>query len=191
MRTFDIVVAADEKLGIGKSGTLPWKLPKDMAYFKRVTTTVRDTAKRNAVVMGRKTWDSIPAKFRPLPDRLNIVISRQSNLPLPEGVSLANDLDSALKAANSANIENVFVIGGGEIFRAAIQDPACKHLYLTDIHADFDCDVFLPNYQQDFVPAPGAESSVERDNGIEYEFKVFVRTSMLSGIEPARIRTEG
>jgi dihydrofolate reductase len=191
VRTFDLVVAADQKLGIGKGGTLPWKLPKDMAYFRRVTSEVRDTQKQNAVIMGRKTWESIPPKFRPLPQRVNIIVSRQAQLELPAGVLHARDLEDALKSADTDNIETVFVIGGGEIFRTALQHPACKLLYLTDIHADFDCDTFLPDYQQDFVPLPGAQSAIERDNGIEYEFKVFIRHSLLHCAESAGIRSEG
>jgi hypothetical protein len=76
--TFQIVVAATRKLGIGKGGTMPWKLPGDIAYFKELTTRTADPAKQNAVVMGRKTWESIPPKFRPLPGRVNIVLSRGS-----------------------------------------------------------------------------------------------------------------
>ncbi len=63
-------------LGIGKDGTMPWNLPGDMAYFKALTTQTRDSNKQNAVIMGRRTWDSIPAKFRPLSNRINIVLSR-------------------------------------------------------------------------------------------------------------------
>ena len=75
-----LVVAASQQLGIGLAGQLPWRLPGDMAAFKRITTTTAATAARsgttNAVVMGRKTWDSIPAKFRPLPGRTNVVLTR-------------------------------------------------------------------------------------------------------------------
>lgn len=74
--TFQIVVAATRKLGIGKGGTMPWKLPGDMAYFKELTSRTADPAKQNAVVMGRKTWESIPPKFRPLPGRVNVVLTR-------------------------------------------------------------------------------------------------------------------
>ena len=74
--TFQLVVAATRKLGIGKSGSMPWKLPGDMAYFKDITSKTADSSKQNAVIMGRKTWESIPPKFRPLPGRINVVLTR-------------------------------------------------------------------------------------------------------------------
>jgi len=93
MKSFSIVVAVDSEFGIGKVGTLPWHLPADMKHFKTVTT---HNASDNVVIMGRKTWDSIPEKFRPLSQRLNIVISRQEDLILPQGVLLAQCLEHAL-----------------------------------------------------------------------------------------------
>ena len=77
-RGFQIVVAATRQLGIGVNGDLPWKVSGDMKYFKELTKVTRDRAKRNAVVMGRNTWESIPEKFRPLPGRLNVVLSRSA-----------------------------------------------------------------------------------------------------------------
>ena len=76
-RTFSLVVAACKNNGIGKDGKLPWSLPGDMAHFKRVTSHTIDDSKQNAVIMGRKTWNSIPEKFRPLPKRLNVILSRE------------------------------------------------------------------------------------------------------------------
>ena len=78
-RPFHVVVAATkDEMGIGLDGALPWRLPKDMAYFKSITSQVDEPGARNAVVMGRKTWESIPAKFRPLPGRLNVVLSKSA-----------------------------------------------------------------------------------------------------------------
>lgn len=77
-RGFQMVVAYENSRGIGLRGDMPWKLPKDMAYFKTLTSSVKNSGKQNAVVMGRTTWESIPAKFRPLKGRMNIVISRCS-----------------------------------------------------------------------------------------------------------------
>ena len=76
--TFQLVVAATRKLGIGKHGSMPWKLPGDMAYFKELTSKTADSSKQNAVIMGRKTWESIPLKFRPLPGRINVVLTRNA-----------------------------------------------------------------------------------------------------------------
>lgn len=76
--TYQLVVAATRKLGIGKSGTMPWKLPGDLAYFKELTSKTAESGKQNAVIMGRKTWESIPAKFRPLPNRVNVVLTRNA-----------------------------------------------------------------------------------------------------------------
>lgn len=77
MRRFSVIVAAAPNRGIGRGGELPWRLPGDMAFFKKTTTAASSDALRNAVIMGRKTWDSIPAKFRPLGARLNVIVTRQ------------------------------------------------------------------------------------------------------------------
>lgn len=100
---FQLVVAATKNgLGIGKDGTLPWKLPGDMAYFKELTSRTRDSAKQNAVIMGRKTWESIPTKFRPLKGRINIVLSRsQTAAGLDAGDVANSENDSSLANANA------------------------------------------------------------------------------------------
>ena len=82
MIKFSLVVAMDEERGIGKQGTLAWRLPADLKHFKEITTEVKDMKKQNAVIMGRKTWESLPEKFRPLPQRLNIVVTTQPNYVL-------------------------------------------------------------------------------------------------------------
>lgn len=81
MKTFSLVVASTQKGGIGLNGNLPWKkIPGDMAFFRKVTSTTTDPTLQNAVIMGRKTWESIPSKFRPLPGRLNVILTRQEAL---------------------------------------------------------------------------------------------------------------
>lgn len=174
MPKFHIVVAVDSQNGIGKGGHLPWQLPGDMAYFKRITTEVHDPKKRNAVIMGRKTWDSIPVKFRPLKHRLNIVISRQVSIAgLPEGVLLASSLDTALAAADNDDVENIFLIGGGAIYTQAWHHPDLDKVYWTDIHADFGCDTVLPSLTGDFVHLSEQDSQIFCENDIEYLFKIF------------------
>src|SRR5262249_730757 len=100
-KPFSIVVAFDSSYGIGKNGQLPWKLPADLKRFKEVTSTHKDPTKLNAVIMGRKTWESLPASFRPLPGRVNMVLSKQAELSLPAGVLLAPSLENALDQLSS------------------------------------------------------------------------------------------
>ena len=109
-RGFSIIVAADEARGIGRLGDLPWKLPGDMAYYKR-TTTAAPEGQQNAVIMGRKTFESIPRKFRPLKQRLNIVVTRNAAFAeegsvrassLAQALSLASENASRLSAMHAA-----------------------------------------------------------------------------------------
>ena len=123
-RTFEIVVAATRKMGIGRDGKLPWKLPMDMKFFKSVTSSTTSPSRKNAVIMGRLTWESIPEQFRPLPGRLNVVLTRSGvkNIVGVNGDVVPSDsLDSglALLAAPPFDslVESVFVIGGGQVFQ--------------------------------------------------------------------------
>lgn len=145
---FSIVVAHDESLGIGKDGDMPWHLPKDLAHFKNITTETSGNTP-NSVIMGRKTWDSIPERFRPLPDRHNIVLSR-SELTLPEGVFHAKSLNEALELSVTLGSEKRFVIGGGIVFKEGLNHPNKTHLYATTIHSTYDCDTFFPDYSSSF-----------------------------------------
>jgi|SRR3989338_4961275 len=117
---------------IGHANNLPWHIPEDIAYFKKLTIG-------KIVLMGRKTWESIPAKFRPLPKRKNIVITRQPNYPVPAGVAVF----ATIKAALSAHAgEEIMVIGGAEIYRQTIDRAAT--LYITHIRREFAGDTFFP-----------------------------------------------
>lgn len=173
VNTFHIVVALDKQHGIGRDGKLAWSLPGDMAFFKRLTTSVSDPAKVNAVIMGRITWDSIPTKFRPLRGRLNIVISRQSNFVVPDGVIVVNNFESALSAAWSSNVGDVFVIGGGAIYSDACQHAALSKIYCTEILSDFECDTFFPQLDSNMEHLKEEDSALFCENGINYVFKTY------------------
>lgn len=148
-----LVVAVDSELGIGKDGTIPWRVPDDMRHFKRLTRTTLKPAAHNAVIMGRATWLSIPPKFRPLRERLNIVLSRQSDLDLPAGVTRAGDFQSAVERARAANAERVFIIGGAQVYAQALARPDCREVYLTTLDRQFECDTHLPALPDDFTLA--------------------------------------
>lgn len=122
-RTYQVVVAATKEMGIGKDGKLPWRLPTDLKFFKEITTTTSEPGKKNAIVMGRKTWESIPLHFRPLPGRLNVVLTRSGTFDIAaaENVVICGSMSSALELLAASpyhtSIEKIFVIGGGEIYR--------------------------------------------------------------------------
>ena len=170
--TFDVVVAADRSWGIGNAGALPWpRLRADMQHFKRVTTTTTDPARRNAVVMGRKTWESKEVAGKPLPNRRNVVVSRRGDLTLPEGVVLAPSLDAAL--ASAGDVETIFVVGGAELYRLAFEHPALRWVYLTRIDATYDCDTHIPDLSaRGFRRDPAWADEQEReDNGVRYRIE--------------------
>jgi dihydrofolate reductase len=138
---FDIVVAADLDWGIGKAGGLPWpKLRGDLQHFKRITTTASD-GQRNAIVMGRKTWESKEVAGKPLPNRLNVVVSR-GELAVPAGVVLAPTIDQALSVDG---VESIFVVGGAGLVREVIERGDLRYVYLTRIEGRFACDVRMPD----------------------------------------------
>ena len=111
---------------IGRGGVMPWHLPEDLAHFKRVTLN-------HPVIMGRKTWDSIPPRFRPLPGRRNIVVTRQGDLN-QIGLEPASSLREALQLCENA--EQVWIIGGAQIYAQAL--PLADELVVTEIDADFE-----------------------------------------------------
>jgi dihydrofolate reductase/thymidylate synthase len=173
---FSIVVAVDENFGIGRNNVLPWNLPGDMKHFKDVTT--KDSGQRqNFVIMGRKTWESIPGKFRPLPERINCVLTRQTELSFPEGVVKAADFEQALAAAVQPPLKEkvgqIFVIGGGELFETAIKHPFCQSLYVTHIQALFQCDRFFPAIPLSFTET--SRSAVFQEGSVRYFFSIYTK----------------
>jgi len=140
----------DQNQGIGKNGKLPWHLPSDMKFFKDVTMRSL-SGHRNAVIMGRVTWDSIPEAFRPLRGRLNVILTRNSQISFPEGCYKVKNLDEALTcAAEIPDVDQIFVIGGATVYDEAIRRPECRRLYVTRIQEICDCDVYFPSFSDHF-----------------------------------------
>jgi dihydrofolate reductase len=117
---------------IGKNNQMPWHLPEDLAHFKHVTLG-------QPVIMGRKTWDSLPTRFRPLPGRLNIVVTRQSGWQA-EGAWRAASIEDAMRLCTDA--PDAWIMGGAEIYRQA--EPLASTAVVTEIDADFEGDAFAP-----------------------------------------------
>lgn len=141
-----LIVAADNAGGIGHNDSIPWDLSKDKSHF-RTTTTKASEGKMNAVIMGRKTYFSIPQKYRPLRQRKNIVITRQPSVyqAIDQSVTFCASLEEAIKLANDdAIVEKIFIAGGGEIYKQALNSSLVDEISLTKIESTFDCNVFIP-----------------------------------------------
>jgi len=142
-RHFSLIVAAEISDGIGIHNQLPWQIKSEMAYFKKMTLFA-PRGKRNAVVMGRKTYESLPEKFRPLPGRRNIVISKQPDYP-HTGIDVVASFQSALTIlAADTDIHRVFVIGGTQVFDTAILHHKLDAIYFTRVLTQINCTLFFP-----------------------------------------------
>ncbi|KAK9023177.1 hypothetical protein V6N11_003404 [Hibiscus sabdariffa] len=180
LRNYQVVVAATREMGIGKDGKLPWRLPSDLKFFKELTVTTSDPEKKNVVVMGRKTWESIPFQNRPLPGRLNVVLTRShtSDITTGENVVICGSIPSALELLAEFpycfSTEKVFVIGGGQIFRETLNAPGCEAIHITEIETRFECDTFIPSIDLScFQPWYSSKPLVEND--VQFSFATYVR----------------
>ena len=139
-----------------------------MVFFRR-TTSFCSKDKQNAVIMGRKTWQSLPNKSRPLQQRINVVISRditiREKLSIPDSVIVVDSLTMALSLLSAMDsVEDIFVIGGECIYREAIVSPLCTKIYLTEILPDvIDVDTFFPNIPSNYKLTDVTDSIIEND----------------------------
>lgn len=147
---------------IGKDGTMPWHLPEDLAHFKRLTNGC-------PVVMGRKTWDSLPERFRPLPGRRNIVITRQPDWH-EKGVQRASSLRDALQMCEQD--ATVWVMGGAQIYAQAL--PLADRVEVTEIAQDFEGDAFAPMLGPEWLQA-AREDHVGAGGGLPFSFVRYLR----------------
>jgi len=130
------IVAMAQNRVIGRDRDLPWRLPDDMKFFQRTTI-------RHHVITGRKNYETIPPKYRPLKDRVNIVVTRNSNYTAP-GAVVVHSLKAALELARSAGETEVFIIGGGQIYKEALEKKLVDRIYLTEVEAEVEGDTFFP-----------------------------------------------
>lgn len=135
-----LIVAVDNENGIGKNNDLLWHLPDDMRFFKETTSG-------HIVVMGRKNWDSIPAKYRPLPNRENVVLTRNTTFSA-DGCSAFNSLDACLSAYSETQYKTVFIIGGGEVYKLALESGMVTEMFITHVEKSFGADTFFPAFSE-------------------------------------------
>jgi len=153
----------DEKRGIGVEGRLPWHLPADLKRFKSLTMG-------HHLIMGRKTFESIG---RPLPGRTTIIVTRDQGFQ-PEGCLVAHSLETALEFARLDLEDEVFVIGGAEIFVQAIE--SADRIYLTQVHTSLPADVYFPEYAaEDWQETNSEDHPADEKNHYPFTFKILVR----------------
>ena len=158
-----LVVAASTNNAIGKDNQLLWHLPNDLKFFKNTTWGM-------VVVMGRKTFEAVN---KPLPGRINIVITRQAGWTA-EGTVTATDLNDALKKAGETNCEEIFVIGGGEIYKQSM--AICDKIYITRVHATLDGDTFFSEIDEsNWVLASNEDFEADAKHAYSYSFQVWVK----------------
>ncbi|XP_038159585.1 dihydrofolate reductase [Cyprinodon tularosa] len=182
-RVLNGIVAVCPNLGIGKDGKLPWhpvRLSNEFAHFRKMTSTPSVAGRQNVVIMGRKTWFSIPEKNRPLKDRINIVLSREYKTPPAGAHYLAADFSSALQLVDTELAERadqVWVIGGSSLYKEMMESPGTRRLFVTQILQQFDCDTFLPEISPEkyrLLPEfPGVPAEPQEENAIQYRFEVY------------------
>lgn len=143
---YEMIVACDLNGGIGKDGSIPWCLQEDLLHFKRITTQTRVPGGKNAVIMGRRTWESL--KGRPLPGRVNIVLSTKAPAPAPAraaGVIWAKSYEEAMQVCEDLHVEKSFIIGGSSLYAMGLSDARIRHVHLTLIEERAaGCDTFFP-----------------------------------------------
>lgn len=157
------IVAISNNNVIGKDNELPWYLPADLRYFKKITID-------HPVIMGRKSFEAIG---NPLPKRTNIVITRDPYY-LSSNILIAHSLGEAINLARETSPEEAFIIGGAEIFEIAL--PHLDRLYITEIHADFDGDTFFPEWDRTEWNLVSQEAHrSDKKNEFDYSFKIYER----------------
>lgn len=168
MPKISLIVAYEQNRGIGKDGQLPWRLPSDLAYFKKVTMGC-------PIIMGRKTYESIG---RPLPGRLNVVVSRNAEQLHIEGVETATSIKQALELASDVHKtsgqppKEIFIIGGGEIFKLSMD--LADRIYATEIHQAAGSDVHFPEINSGIWQESSRDPQPE-ENGFNFDFVVYDR----------------
>uniref|UniRef100_A0A1B6C1W0 dihydrofolate reductase n=1 Tax=Clastoptera arizonana TaxID=38151 RepID=A0A1B6C1W0_9HEMI len=149
---FNVISAVDEQMCIGKDGVLPWSLPTEFQYFLSMTTKPRP-GKQNAVIIGRKTWETMDLlTSKPFLNSLNIILTNQNLTEAKnyENTVVAKSVDAIIKILeNEANIDEVWVLGGSETYFTLMKSPYFHRLYLTHIHAKYECDTYFPFMKQE------------------------------------------
>mmetsp|Transcript_64781 Transcript_64781/g.186332 ORF Transcript_64781/g.186332 Transcript_64781/m.186332 type:complete len:490 (+) Transcript_64781:89-1558(+) len=174
-KAFSVIAAATCRGGIGKDGAVPWQLPEDVARIEKLTAAVPE-GRRNALVMGRRTWESIPTKLKSS-ECIHIVVTKagQHESTYPAEVLVASSVAAAMeKLAARSDVGEIFVIGGAAAFKEAVDLPGCARIFLTRVGKDVECDAFFPAFDESKFRIAHVSETRSKD-GLPYDFVVYER----------------
>ena len=169
--TVSLIVAVSENGVIGKDNDLIWHLPKDIKFFK-------DTTMGHHVIMGRKNFESIPHKYSPLPNRTNVIITRQADYAA-EGCVVVNSVEAAIEIAKQNGDIEPFIIGGGQIYKLALEANLVDKIYLTKVHHTFDGDTFFPELNSDWEEENKVENKADEKHSYDYDFITLIKNNFV------------
>lgn len=173
----NLILATDSKNGIWKDWKLAWNIPEDLKYFAKITSDTDDLAKLNAVIMWRKTWDSIPSKFRPLKNRINCILTKtiktnDTDSKIDDFVLYFNSLQKCLTELKTKdNLAEVFIIWWASLYNELVKSDDLEKIYLTKVDWDFGCDTFFDWVPENFELESASEE--KKDWDYSYRFEVY------------------
>jgi len=170
---YNLIVAMCKNRGIGKNNTIPWYCKNDLKLFSKLTKG----SGNNAIIMGRKTWESLPKK--PLVNRTNIVISRTQKKSITNNVIIMNNIDEAVTYCNEMDFDETWVIGGSSIYKGFLDKCIINNIYMSYIDKLYDCDVYFPELERNWKLIE--EKHIEDDN-LSFILKILSHDYMKSNI---------
>ena len=162
-----LIVAVSENKVIGKDNDLVWHLPTDMKFFK-------DTTKGHFVIMGRRNYESIPHKYRPLPNRTNVIVTRQDNYKA-KGCFVVKSVEEAIELAKKSGDKEPFVIGGGQIYKYAIENNLVDRIYLTRVHTEINGDTYFEDLDDSWKLVHTDLHPSDEKHPFAFTFQIFER----------------
>lgn len=167
-----LIVAMDKERGIGKNNDLMWHLPADMKFFKETSTG-------HIVVMGRKNYDSIPDRFRPLPNRENVVLTRNKDFTA-EGCLVFHSLEACLEHYKNETERIVYIIGGGEIYHQALELRCLDEMYITHVDKEYGADTFFPKFDEsDWIVSEVMEHGPDEKHEVGFVVNKYIKKDAL------------
>lgn len=162
-----IIVAVAENGAIGKNNQLLWHLPADMKFF-------RDTTTGHSIITGRKNYESIPEKFRPLSNRLNVIVTRQKDYVAP-GAVVVHSLEDAIDYCRKNSGNEIYIIGGGEIYKECLEKKLADQMLITHVHTAPDADTFFKWIPEHWIQISSTERKADEKNPFDLDFTLYKR----------------